>query len=113
MKGVLNVYECDSCGWIYRPEKHDDRELDDQGEEWVCPNCQAGRDHFQLVVPSDSDLTEDEPVDEDEGSGVVVTSMRPVITKSSDPDLMSLNHRMNRRQLITQPSGLTPGNWST
>jgi rubredoxin len=49
-------YECTLCGWIYDPEVGDpDGDIEpgtafkDLPEDWVCPECGAGKDDFEKV----------------------------------------------------------------
>jgi rubredoxin len=49
-QGTQNVYECDVCTYKYVPTMHSGVDLDDQ-RDWECPDCQADRDHFHIVVP--------------------------------------------------------------
>jgi rubredoxin len=45
--------ECEICGYIYDPEKGLARDqvspgtpFDELDENWVCPDCQVGKEHF-------------------------------------------------------------------
>lgn len=47
-------YECLVCGYIYDPEKGDPSAgvqpgtaFDDLPDDWVCPECGAGKDMFE------------------------------------------------------------------
>ena len=82
MPEVVNQYRCDDCSWIYRPQKHKGKDLfDDQDDGWVCPQCGAERDHFQVVVPPDDDLT---PRQEDEDYGASVDAgVRVIYARNS------------------------------
>jgi rubredoxin len=49
----MKRYECDVCGYIYDPAKGDPDEGVEPGtafmdlpEDWVCPECGAGKDEF-------------------------------------------------------------------
>jgi len=49
-------YECTLCGWIYDPEVGDpDGDIEpgtafkDIPEDWVCPECGAGKEDFEKV----------------------------------------------------------------
>ncbi len=49
----MTKYVCDVCGWIYDPEIGDPDNgvppgvaFDDLPEEWVCPECGAGKEDF-------------------------------------------------------------------
>lgn len=46
-------YVCDLCGWVYDPEAGDPdngikagTSFDDLPEDWVCPECGAGKEDF-------------------------------------------------------------------
>ena len=46
-------YVCDLCGWVYDPEVGDPdngikagTSFDDLPEDWVCPECGAGKEDF-------------------------------------------------------------------
>lgn len=50
-------YECTLCGWIYDPEVGDpDGDIEpgtafkDLPEDWVCPECGAGKEDFEKVA---------------------------------------------------------------
>jgi len=52
----MNKYVCDICGWVYDPEKGLPDEnikpgtpFEDLPEDFVCPECGAGKDDFSLV----------------------------------------------------------------
>jgi rubredoxin len=52
----MQKYECSACGYIYDPEKGDPgggvepgTEFEDLPDEWVCPECGAGKDEFEPV----------------------------------------------------------------
>jgi rubredoxin len=49
----MKKYECDVCGYIYDPEKGDPESnvkpgtaWEDVPENWVCPDCGAGKKYF-------------------------------------------------------------------
>ena len=49
-------YECTLCGYIYDPKVGDpDSDIDpgtsfdDLPEDWVCPECGAGKEDFEKV----------------------------------------------------------------
>jgi flavin reductase (DIM6/NTAB) family NADH-FMN oxidoreductase RutF/rubredoxin len=49
----MDKYVCDVCGYVYDPEKGDSdngvsagTSFDDLPDDWVCPVCGAGKDHF-------------------------------------------------------------------
>jgi len=50
------AYECDICGYVYKPEDGDPGSGIDAGTEfaalpdgWVCPECGADKDSFSEV----------------------------------------------------------------
>jgi rubredoxin len=49
-------YECNVCGYVYDPEVGDpDNKIEpgtpfsDLPDDWVCPECGAGKDDFSVV----------------------------------------------------------------
>ena len=49
----MKKYVCDVCGWVYDPEVGDPdngvkqgTSFDDIPDDWVCPECGAGKDDF-------------------------------------------------------------------
>jgi rubredoxin len=49
----MKKYECDVCGYIYDPAKGDPESgvkpgtaWEDVPENWVCPDCGAGKKYF-------------------------------------------------------------------
>lgn len=52
----MQKYECDACGYIYDPMLGDpergigaDTPFEELPEDWVCPECGVGKDHFSAV----------------------------------------------------------------
>lgn len=52
----MSKYECMVCGYIYDPEAGDPENgvapgtaFEDVPEDWVCPECGAGKDAFEQV----------------------------------------------------------------
>lgn len=52
----MEKWECIVCGYIYDPEKGDpDNEVEagtsfkDLPEDWVCPECGATKDEFEIL----------------------------------------------------------------
>jgi rubredoxin len=52
----MDLYECLVCGYIYDPEAGDPAggippgvEFSALPEDWVCPECGAGKDQFVIV----------------------------------------------------------------
>ena len=57
LKGpAMTKYKCLLCGYIYDPEAGDPEAgvdpgtvFDDLPDDWVCPECGAGKDDFEPV----------------------------------------------------------------
>lgn len=52
----MKKYQCTICGYIYDPEEGDASNgikpgtaFEDLPEDWVCPECGAGKDLFEEV----------------------------------------------------------------
>lgn len=52
----MKKFVCDTCGYIYDPEKGDPDSniapgttFEDIPEDWVCPLCGVGKDDFSPV----------------------------------------------------------------
>jgi len=52
----MDKYECTICGYIYDPEKGDPEypvepgtAFEDLPDDWVCPDCGAGKEDFEKV----------------------------------------------------------------
>jgi rubredoxin len=52
----MTKYECMICGYIYDPEKGDlegniepGTAFEDLPEDWVCPECGAGKEDFEPI----------------------------------------------------------------
>ena len=73
-KPVLRKYECLACGYIYDPEAGDPdagippgTPFEDLPEDWVCPECGAGKDMFEpLEAAEEADEETDEQAESDE-----------------------------------------------
>jgi rubredoxin len=98
-----NVYQCDDCEYLYEAAKHDGLDLDDQ-DDWECPDCQAGRDHFHIVVPPDDDLVEEADKDDEDEEPAVSPYERSIYKDQSEPDVSSLKKKYDRGTLNPQPS---------
>jgi len=55
-ESVMIKYRCLLCGWIYDPEVGDPdggiaagTAFEDLPEDWVCPECGAGKEDFEPV----------------------------------------------------------------
>ena len=49
----MQAYACDGCGYVYSPGLGDPKHgiapgtpFEDLPDEWVCPVCGVGKDHF-------------------------------------------------------------------
>lgn len=52
----MQKYQCDVCAWVYDPELGDPTSNIEPGtafadlpEDWVCPECGAGKDMFSAL----------------------------------------------------------------
>lgn len=45
----MKKYKCIVCGYIYDPAENDNVAFSDLPEDWVCPECGAGKDQFEEV----------------------------------------------------------------
>ncbi|MDD3886927.1 MAG: rubredoxin [Victivallaceae bacterium] len=52
----MKKYVCDVCGYVYDPVKGDPdagivpgTAFEDLPDDWVCPECGAGKSEFSLV----------------------------------------------------------------
>ncbi|MFV1951537.1 MAG: rubredoxin [Nitrospinota bacterium] len=52
----MEKWECTVCGYIYNPEEGDpdgdikpDTPFKDLPDDWVCPECGAEKDKFELL----------------------------------------------------------------
>jgi rubredoxin len=52
----MDKYECLACGYIYDPEIGDPENgvapgtaFEDLPDDWVCPDCGAGKDQFEKI----------------------------------------------------------------
>jgi rubredoxin len=60
----MKKYECTVCGYVYDPEKGDPEAdilpgtvFDDLPDDWVCPECGAGKEEFE-VAEDETEITE-------------------------------------------------------
>lgn len=53
---IVNLYDCDVCGFRYDPEEFSNLDLDAQPSSFECPQCQAGKDHFHVFTPPSDDV---------------------------------------------------------
>jgi len=52
----MKKWECEACTYVYDPDKGDPDNgiepgtpFEDIPEEWVCPDCGAGKEYFREV----------------------------------------------------------------
>jgi len=52
----MQKYECETCGYVYDPEKGDPENgiapgtaFEDLPADWECPVCSVGKDEFKPV----------------------------------------------------------------
>jgi len=45
----MQKYICDVCGYLYDPSENDNIPFEDLPDDWVCPECGAGKDKFELL----------------------------------------------------------------
>lgn len=53
---MMEKWECQVCGYIYDPEQGDPdngieagTSFEDLPDDWVCPECGASKDEFEVV----------------------------------------------------------------
>ena len=103
--GQTPQYRCDSCGWVYEPAEHDNRPLADH-DDWECPECQSGMDHFDVVLPEElGEPEEDDPEDKTEPAALgIPMSQRKVSAHKADNSVFELSHLEQTGQLVLQPT---------
>ena len=45
----MDKWECTVCGWIYDPAENNNVPFEDLPDDWVCPECGAGKDMFEKM----------------------------------------------------------------
>jgi len=45
----MKKYLCLVCGYVYDPAENNDVLFSDLSEDWVCPECGAGKDQFEKI----------------------------------------------------------------
>jgi len=45
----MEKWECMVCGYVYDPAENDDVPFENLPDDWVCPDCGAGKDMFEKV----------------------------------------------------------------
>lgn len=55
---MTQQWECDICGYVYDEAKGSARDriakgtsFEDIPDDWVCPDCQVGKEHFHPCHP--------------------------------------------------------------
>ncbi len=43
----MSKWECLVCGYVYDPVEHNNVAFKDLPDDWVCPDCGAGKDMFE------------------------------------------------------------------
>ncbi|MFC1808750.1 rubredoxin [Candidatus Omnitrophota bacterium] len=46
----MEKYKCTVCGWIYDPAENNNVAFADLPEDYICPECGAGKDMFEVEV---------------------------------------------------------------
>ena len=103
MADVVNWYECDVCGYKYKPSEHAGVDFDALPSEYECPRCQSGQDHFHLFTPPSDDVAPAPIDDQDSIEDVDPSGARVLYKAESSPTLMSLHLQFKRGRLDTQP----------
>jgi rubredoxin len=112
----VNDYRCDVCQFIYRPSNFQGIDLSEQPDDFVCPNCQSTKSHFQVdrepedLVEANED--EAEEAEETEATNAAKTSdddplaglkPRRVFAETSDPSVATLKELRDDGDLDPQP----------
>jgi rubredoxin len=108
-----NTYQCDDCGFLYKPANFEGRDLSEQPDDFVCTDCQASKDHFQIYVapPDDLQADADDPADEldqaPSGSSSLSShgdlEVRRVYTDTGDQSVSSLKELYDEQDLDIRP----------
>ncbi|MFH1847552.1 MAG: rubredoxin [Candidatus Omnitrophota bacterium] len=43
----MDRYRCTVCGYIYIPDENGGVAFDDLPDDWLCPECGAGKEFFE------------------------------------------------------------------
>ena len=43
----MKKYVCKICGWVYDPAEHDNVAFEALPDDWTCPVCGVGKEHFE------------------------------------------------------------------
>ena len=46
----MKKYRCIVCEWVYDPAENGGVDFNDQPDDYVCPECGAGKDQFEEVT---------------------------------------------------------------
>jgi hypothetical protein len=113
------VYECDDCHFAYHAEDFGGVDLSEQEDDFVCPNCQATKDHFHPQEPPPDDLqpeVEEPELEERSADGATgslkkgpasangpALDTRRVYTEAGDQSVASLKELYDDNDLDPQP----------
>ncbi len=100
---IVNRYNCDNCNYQYDPKDFVGTDLDAQPDDFECPQCQAGKDHFQLYEPPSDDIAPHLGDADDEQQIHDPTGPRLMYTSESSPTLDSLFGQWTKKRVDTQP----------
>ena len=91
-----------TSGVLLRSQDFSGTDFDAQPDSFECPECQAGKDHFQIFEPPSDDIA---PVldTSDEQRDLDPAGPRLMYTKQSSPILASLHWQWTKSRLDTQP----------
>ena len=45
----MEKYKCTVCDYVYDPEENGGVAFKNLPDDWVCPECGAGKDVFELI----------------------------------------------------------------
>jgi len=45
----MKKYKCTVCDYVYDPAENGNTAFKDLADDWVCPECGAGKDVFELI----------------------------------------------------------------
>lgn len=43
----MKNYKCLACGYVYKPDEHDNVAFEDLAENWICPICGVDKSMFE------------------------------------------------------------------
>lgn len=107
-------YRCESCGYIYDPQEHNNQAFGDLDIRWECPGCQASQDQFALLMPEELEVTDEDDNEESEPElqEREYLSSRRVSVDQSDLSVFELHRRYKKGKLILQPDFQRYSVWS-